>query len=162
MSDNVVLSVQQLQVISALAGGATLTAAAEQAGIHRNTITNWRRTSRQFEEALSEAHYDRAMLIRERMAALVDQAFETLQSLLADPKAPASVRLKAALSIINIAAKPPEPRKRPQVLPEVVETEQPHNPAQPVTQIRGTDTCPCGSGKKFKRCCIDQPHPAAA
>jgi len=44
------LSHQQLAVICALSGGATAIAAAEQAGVHRNTINNWRRNSPPFQK----------------------------------------------------------------------------------------------------------------
>jgi SWIM/SEC-C metal-binding protein len=30
-------------------------------------------------------------------------------------------------------------------------------PARPVLKIGRNDPCPCGSGKKFKKCCVDQP-----
>ena len=29
-------------------------------------------------------------------------------------------------------------------------------PARPAPKIGRNDPCPCGSGKKFKRCCVDQ------
>jgi DNA-binding NarL/FixJ family response regulator len=35
------LTAQQLQVLGALSMGATLTGAAAQAGVHRNTVANW-------------------------------------------------------------------------------------------------------------------------
>src|SRR5487761_2055397 len=93
------LSAQQIEVISALSNGATMTTAADQAGVHRNTIANWRRNQLPFQHALSHAQYDRAMLFREKAEALVDVAIQPLQAILADPKAPASVRLKAALAV---------------------------------------------------------------
>jgi hypothetical protein len=54
------LTPQQLQVVDALSGGATLTTAAAQAGIHRNTVANRRRDSNHFRQAMDPAHYDRA------------------------------------------------------------------------------------------------------
>ena len=30
-------------------------------------------------------------------------------------------------------------------------------PARAAPKIGRNDPCPCGSGKKFKRCCVDQP-----
>jgi transposase-like protein len=100
------LSAQQIQVIDALSNGATMSAAAAQAGVHRNTVANWRRNILPFQYALSHAQYDRAMLFREQAEALVDQAYATLASLLTDPKTPASVRLKAALFLIEKATTP--------------------------------------------------------
>ena len=70
-----------------------MTTAAEHAGIHRNTIANWRRNDLTFQYSLAHAQYDRAMLFREKTEALVDLAVQTLQEILTDPHAPAGVRL---------------------------------------------------------------------
>src|SRR5215813_13613968 len=105
------LTTQQLVVISALSSGATVTAAAQEAGVHRNTINNWRRDCVAFKVALSDAQYDRALYFRERCEGLVDLAMNAIQEILADPKTPASVRLRAALAITQIAAAPPAPKK---------------------------------------------------
>ena len=51
------LSPQQLQVIDALSEGLNSTDAAALAGVHRNTVTNWRRTSLFFREALVDAQW---------------------------------------------------------------------------------------------------------
>jgi transposase-like protein len=130
------LSAPQLEVICALSSGATLSAAAEQAGIHRNTILNWRRNSLPFQIALADAQYDRAQLIREKAEALADLAIQTIQDILTDPKASASVRLKAALAILNLSTKPPEPKKQVELQIEQLTVEPPqpatHNPAQPL------------------------------
>jgi transposase-like protein len=106
------LSPQQLVVISALSSGATMTAAANEAGIHRNTIFNWRRNSIPFQHALSDAQYDKALLIRERAEQLLDLALQTIQDILADPKASPATRLKAALAILNLSTVPPQPKKQ--------------------------------------------------
>ena len=189
------LSPLQHQVIDALSSGASMTGAAAEAGIHRNTILNWRRQNPLFAEVLSSAQYDRTLLIRERAESLVDLAFQTLQSLLSDPQTPASVRLKAALHIINSASTQPAPEKRgesaeklavqewlgdphidaqsmpdPEPQPMAPSAAAPQSPSpvhktaqidlHKVAQIRRNgpkigrnDPCPCGSGKKSKRCC---------
>jgi transposase-like protein len=187
------LSPQQLAVISALSSGATATQAAAQAGVHRNTIANWRRNLQEFQLALDHALYDRALYFREKFEAEIDTALQTLHDILADPEAPASVRLRAALAVIQTATQQPEPKKevmlyfqplqltnsaqptsnrvppepKPQAEPDPL-AETVHNPAQP-QPIRRThpkvgrnELCPCGSGKKFKRCCIEHPDLAAA
>ena len=94
----------QEQVVAPLSDGLTTAAAAAKGGIHRNTITNWRRTSPEFRDALESARQERSLLIRENADALVALSFDTVRTLLQDPSAPAGVRLKAALSIINIAS----------------------------------------------------------
>ena len=106
------LSTQQLDVISALSSGATMTAAAAQAGIHRNSISYWRRNHLPFEHALADAQYDKAMLFREKTEDLVELAVQAIRDILADPEAPASVRLKAALAVISAASTPPAPKKQ--------------------------------------------------
>jgi hypothetical protein len=196
------LSTQQLAVICALSSGATPTAAADQAGVHRNTILNWRRNCLPFQYGLANAQYDRALYFRERMEAEFDLAIQCLHQILADPKAPAFVRLKAALAVIQGATTPPAPKKEvhldiekivstshpePVTLdqlkpaptvhkdaqPAVTPNERPstnsspvHNPAQsPRTvppKIGRNEPCPCGSGKKYKRCCLDNASPLAA
>jgi len=55
------LTPQQLQVVDALSSGATLTDAAAQAGIHRNTVANWRRNSPDFQEALTRMSHTRCL-----------------------------------------------------------------------------------------------------
>ena len=104
-----ILSAQQIEVINALSNGANMTTAAGQAGVHRNTIANWRRNVLPFQHALAHVQYEKAMLVREKTGDLVDLAFKGIQDILTDPKVPASVRLKAALAIIHAASTAPEP-----------------------------------------------------
>jgi hypothetical protein len=195
------LSSQQLEVIDALSSGATLTDAAGQAGVHRNTIAYWRRNSPSFLAAMAHAQYDRTLIFRERAEALADRAFQTFDDILADPSAPASVRLKAATFIIQqvVTPTPPKPEKPltihdPSTDPmdfdstagidhesEEEEPEpaalaagayprstahrnaQPHEPyRRPDPKIGRNEACPCGSGRKFKRCCLGKPLTTAA
>jgi hypothetical protein len=128
-----VLSPQQQQVIDALTDGASSTDAAAQAGVHRNTIANWRRNSLFFREALADAQYDRALLFRDKTECRLDLALETLDAVLSDPKASAATRLKAAMFVIGDACTPPAPRNYPPV--EISEAHQQivhpvHNNAQ--------------------------------
>ena len=183
------LTSQQLEVIDALTSGVTMTAAAAQVGVHRNTIANWRRNNLPFQHAYAHAQYDRAILVREKMEELVDLAVDTLRGLLADPQASPSVRLKAALAVIQAVSTPPPPKKQVELEieklvvqsgpPKVVTLEQfgeatPVPPPPPVhnsaqvpyrreqPKVGRNETCPCGSGLKYKRCCLDKPLSAAA
>jgi len=172
------LSSQQLEVICALSNGVAMTAAAEQAGVHRNTIHNWRRNHLPFQQALADAQYGRALYFREQLEAQVDLAVKTLHDILVDPKTPAATRLKAALAVIQLATTPPAPKQQVIVQVEKVAVDNPqpkpeappaHNPAQSAQPIRRPDPktgrneiCPCGSGLKFKRCCLNKPRAAAA
>ena len=129
------LSTQQLNVISALSSGASTTAAADQAGVHRNTIAYWRRNHLPFQQALSHAQYDRAMLFREKAEELADLALQTIEDILRDPQAPASVRLRAALAIIQTASTPPEPKK--QVTLEIEKIKLVNNPEPQTLEATG-------------------------
>ena len=198
----------QEQVIAAIVAGSNQSAAAEAAGIHRNTISHWRKTSAEFREALSSAQYEKAVFYREQADPLMQLAMEGFRNLLSDPKTPASVRFKTAQFVFEKASTPPPPehsvRAEPQVPVSVLEkllfpsypetSEAPnsvvqisekskivhktaqspvapvHTPEPSVPQtirrdhpkVGRNDVCPCGSGKKFKRCCIGRPHLAAA
>jgi transposase-like protein len=209
------LTPQQLQVVDALSNGATLTDAAAHAGIHRNTIANWRRNLDDFREALASAHHDRAALYRDRAVELADLAFEALRKVLTNPQSSPSALLRAAIFIIDKVATPPKFEKekpatmadmfaamaesdrmhfsqqqpaqppadaqecttahndaQPEPTPEA--EAQPHvfymhNSAQtpetyrrPEPKTGRNDLCPCGSGKKYKHCCLAKSSAGAA
>jgi transposase-like protein len=178
------LSTKQIAVIDALSSGVSFTAAAEQVGVHRNTIAGWRRNHLPFQLAFAHSQYDRALLYREKTEELADLAVAALRKILSDPAASPSVLLRAALAVLTTVSTPPEPKKQVQLDIEKIVThkavsqhvneealepetddaapEKMHNSAQsPVTTIRRegpkigrNDPCPCGSGLKFKRCCL--------
>ena len=173
------LSDQQLLVIDALSNGATATEAAAEAGVHRNTINNWRRNHLAFQNAFAHAQYERALLHRERAESLADKAYASLDALLADPSTPASVRLKAALYILEKASTPPAPKSQVQLEIEKIHLSEPapvhnlHKNAQsaqskPETyrreqpKIGRNEPCPCKSGRKYKQCCLNNPVAQAA
>jgi transposase-like protein len=181
------LTPQQIAVIDALSSGATMTAAAGQVGAHRNTVAHWRRNNLAFQHALAHAQYDRALLYREKSEELADVAARAIRDILDDPKTAASVRLRAALAVMNTISKPPEPKPQVQLdIEKIVIRKQPpqefssesfdSKPApivqncasQPQTirrdhpKVGRNDICPCGSGQKFKRCCVDKPKKMAA
>jgi hypothetical protein len=180
------LSPQMLQVIDALSSGANLTDAAAAAGVHCNTVAYWRRNVPPFQAALQQAESDRDLLFRERAVELADLAFASLREILTDPKSSPSVRLRAATFIIQTAlgrtpakaAKPPvlnnlsaaPPAPNPPVPPQPDQEAAPENlhknAQQPyrrsAPKIGRNEPCPCGSGRKYKRCCLLKPQTAAA
>ncbi|MDQ6676750.1 MAG: hypothetical protein M3Z09_05590 [Acidobacteriota bacterium] len=101
------LSPAQEQVISLLSHGKSISAAAESAGIHRNTIGIWRRTDSTFERALATAQHDRRLLWRDLAEEHIELAISTIHDLLANPQTPPSIRLKAALALLSRADTPP-------------------------------------------------------
>jgi transposase-like protein len=188
-----------LQVIDALSSGVNLTQAAAAAGVHRNTIANWRRNSPEFQQALADAQSDLAFMFRERAEDLAGLAFDSLREILTDPKSSPSVRLKAATFILqtalgqappkagkplifnnlfnppldsNLPVPPPAPEQEAEKEPSLAQectTANRHNDAQkqqpyrrPEPKIGRNQPCPCGSGKKYKRCCLGKPLTAAA
>ena len=92
--DRRVLSPAQEAVIALISAGSTIVAAAEAAGVHRNTVLNWRRHFPHFRVALWRAEEEKALFWREKAEELASSALETLRTILADQSASASVRLR--------------------------------------------------------------------
>jgi DNA-binding CsgD family transcriptional regulator len=105
MPSDPVFTPEQEKVLALLSAGHTATAAAAAAGVHRNTVGNWLRSS-SFRQTLAHIQYQKALLWREKAEALAPAAFETIRQVMADPRAPAGVRLKAANTIIAAATAP--------------------------------------------------------
>jgi hypothetical protein len=168
------LTPDQEKVIAAIIAGATLQAAADAAGVHRNTVAYWRRTSIRFRESLIHAQYEKAIAIREQAETYAADAWAAVAAIVTDPKVSASVRLNAARYIIEKASTPPPPepeavyRLVSAAIPDThkdaqTDAEPAHKDAQSTTPQVGRNTpCPCGSGLKFKRCCLGKSHLAAA
>jgi transposase-like protein len=191
-----VLTPAQQKVVALLSAGATSAAAARAAGVHRNTVTNWRRNPA-IQAALTQDSQAKANL----------WLGET------DPV----VLLKAALALLELQRQAPPATKPGEIVQSAHNAAQPHpqateirqsNPIAPVgavvqpahnaahglatshaahetNPIRGPATpqpsgtprpsaiaalphgpkisrnhpCPCGSGKKFKRCCLSSQEP---
>ena len=195
-SPSAVLTATQEHVLAQIANGATQTAAAESAGVHRNTIRNWL-ASPLFREAFATAQYQNVLFWHDQAAAIGSAAMEQLRALVTKPDTPDGVRLKAILAVMARLRNPPEwIEPLPETPPAMHKSAQAplnlknlspqpaapvHNPAQPeidlgveersiVATFRRegpktgrNDFCPCGSGRKFKRCCLGKPSsPGAA
>jgi phage terminase small subunit len=172
------LSPAQAQVVAALAQGRTVTAAAQDAGLNRNTIYNWLHDP-EFKTAVEEAQREYVAILSDGVRDLAALALETLRNLLEDPKTPPSVRLKTALAILqrphfpqpgwHLPERIEDPRQQ-QVVDGLAEIKAdydamrmtdampPHNPsvsagAPSSAPIARCAPCPCGSGLKYKRCC---------
>ena len=101
-----VLTAAQETVLAHIANGATHTAAAASAGVHRNTVHNWQ-SSPAFCQALAQAQYENACFWHDQTKALAKTAMETLRALLTNPDTRDSVRLKAALAILDRVSQTP-------------------------------------------------------
>jgi SEC-C motif len=171
MSPNPSLSATQHQVLALISAGFTATAAAAQAGVHRNTVANWLHSD-EFRDALANARLHKQLLYWDEAEHLAAKAIARLTSLMDDPEMPPNVRLKATTTVLHYAKAFLSSDTSSLVLPEPAAT---HNFAQPdpapavpaegspvppaVSTYRSgpkvgrNELCPCGSGIKFKRCC---------
>ncbi len=123
----------QNTVLAHINSGQTLQQAAEAAGVHRNTVLNWRRTDPEFQNAWHEAHFDQAMHWRDQVLPLASLAIDTIRQILEDPTVAPSIRLRAALAVQKIVSAPlPAPPKVLEAadLPAAAQPEIVHNLAQ--------------------------------
>lgn len=176
----------QEQVLALISAGSSVSDAAQTAGVHRNTIHNWVRSVPDFRLGLARAREAKAVHWHEQAELMAPAALDAIRTMIADLSLPAGVRLKAALSILAIATTPaPEPLPPPPFAPKPIGDHAPRSahafstqsvfdtmplelPAPPETpqtvhnsaqsKTGRNDLCPCGSGKKFKRCCLDALH----
>jgi len=136
------LTPAQQRALALLSAGSTATAAAQFVGVHRNTVGNWLRAAA-FRDVLIQTRSDQDLAWREQTRSLAGQALGTIQAILADPQVPAAVRLEAALAI----------QGRPHPKSPAQSDTKPATP-KPAAQPGRNQLCPCGSGRKFKRCCM--------
>jgi hypothetical protein len=185
MSTALTLSPAQQKVLALISAGFTATAAGRQVGVHRNTVANWL-DSDEFCAALETARRHKILLYRDEAEALAAKALASLYQVMDNDKESGAVRLKAigmalehARSLMPMDAiglVPPDP-DAPVPPPEndspmhndaqLPEPNSPHSPAvSPMppaptainhAKIGRNDLCPCGSGIKFKRCCLGKP-----
>jgi uncharacterized protein YchJ len=183
---NSTLSPVQAQVVTALAAGASISAAAKSAGVHRSTVHNWLNDAA-FSAQFDTSRHDYVESLRDQLRDLSALALDTIRQLLENPGAASSVRLRAAQFVLNRSNWVlPEPISSPkQQLEEAemaaleaevgyhrlteeinkAETRAGHTTIQ---RIARNAPCPCGSDLKYKRCCgaaapplLNQPPRAA-
>ena len=151
----------QVQVLESLVAGKSVTAAANEAGVHRTTVHLWTRTLPDFARALLSLRQQRADRILDELGDLADLAINTFRQILTDEKAPAATRLKAAMEVAKlIESQRPTTFFHPVVeklhqdlsVAEVIAPEPPQTATK--TAVVGRNApCPCGSPLKYKRCC---------
>jgi transposase-like protein len=98
MSDSV--TARQRRAIEALVAGATVTAAAETAGVSRQTVYAWMRQG-DFAEALDNAGAEVRRAAVRRLTAALDRAVTTV-SRLAETAEDEAVRLRSALAVASM------------------------------------------------------------
>jgi hypothetical protein len=148
--DTSTLSSVQLEAVAALATGNSVLATAELAGVHRATIHNWLNLP-EFRDALEHMRQDVAAHLDAQVRRMADLAIDAIRQILTDPNASPSVKLKAALAVLDRPLFP----KPVAAAPDQTEDPPAFLPAQPAAcvEIARNALCPCGSGIKYKRCC---------
>lgn len=155
------LTLAQTQVVQALAAGRSVTAAARQAGTHRSTVHNWLKSNSAFAAAVREAREDYRHILTDGLLDLASQALQTVQEILNSPETPASVRLRAALAILERPTSPDTGWNLPASVESAAESPQIEEAgAHSDSAIARSAPCPCGSGLKYKRCCGRTAPPA--
>ena len=95
------LSPVQAQVALSLASGASISTAAQSADLSRTTIYSWLQNEPNFSAAVEQAKSEFVLTLRDQLRDAAAKALATIIAIMDDPKAPASVRLKASLAILN-------------------------------------------------------------
>ncbi len=120
------LTPQQDQVIALLMQGAKAFEAAQQVGVHRNTVSNWRRSCPEFQHAFADAQLEQSTYYRAQIANLGDSAIRELKAILKEPSS--SLTLRAVVVILDRIIKPVPP---PPLLPPIPEYQAESHQAPP-------------------------------
>ncbi|MBL8173257.1 MAG: SEC-C domain-containing protein [Bryobacterales bacterium] len=174
------LTQRQLDVLQALSGGRSVTAAAEAAGVHRTTVHHWLRTIPEFRLCLDAARQAHIDAVRDGMNELAAPSLELLRRVIHDEAAPIALRMRTAFNILKFVATPEKKvvdkdiesqwkvieaafsqghlagreTAAQQEAPETQHNSSLSTQSQTVEpQTPRNALCPCGSGNKFKRCC---------
>jgi hypothetical protein len=108
-AEAVELNLAQCRAVAALAGGATITAAAEAAGVSRQTLYAWLVGAPGFVAELNRARAEARDAIRREVRALATSAVATMRWLIESPDSPPAIRLRAAQAVLTaVGADRPE------------------------------------------------------
>jgi len=100
----------QLAAISALVGGASVTEAAERAGVDRTTLHRWMSGDAAFVATLNRTKLEVLDEIRAELRSTAGSAARVVRELVTNPKTPPAVRLRAALALLeSVGGLTPEP-----------------------------------------------------
>ena len=102
------LPAQQQQAIAALLSGATVTAAADRAGVARQTLHRWLADDPGFIAAHNLARREMANAVTQALRVLSVQSVKVLKRALTSPETPAAVKVRAAVEVLRMTARPPE------------------------------------------------------
>lgn len=155
---NTTLSTAQVDAVATLAAGNSVLVTASQVGVHRATVHNWLKLP-EFKDLLEQARRDHAAFVDAKLREITELALDTIRHTLTDPAVPPSVKLRAALAVIDRPLFPRSIDPLPQHIDE--ELTPSSHPGEPAflsatceaPEIARNAPCPCGSGSKYKRCC---------
>ena len=94
------LSQSQMAAVAAITAGCSITGAASRAGIDRSTIYLWLKQAA-FVAELNRAKMEQVQLVKDELRALAVDATRTLRDLLTAPETPPTIRLRAAVAVIQ-------------------------------------------------------------
>jgi transposase-like protein len=157
-----ILTTQQQHVLALLAQGSTVGAAAKAAGVHRNTVSNWRRAgSPEFRNAWQSAQVEQAAYWRDQIQVLGNVAVASILCILEDPRTTPSVRLKASLAVLNIIATPPPAHQAEELVTPELHIPDLHNPAQaiPAQAIPAQPAAATSASQNPAQPCTTKPDP---
>jgi transposase-like protein len=179
------LTVPQFKAVAALAAGKTVSTAAREAGVSRQTLYEWRNLE-EFRNAWTEAKSVAIQGLMDELKDLTRDALQTLHNLLHDPASTPNVRLKAALAVLNRFENTGHPGwVLPQAVQEPKQAEAERKmfaadlarsaarpsltkpDAKPVSPNRNSHgrpfyPCVCGSGDAYVICCMATTKDTAA
>lgn len=98
----------------------------------------------------------------QQLAALAGIAVDALRTLVTEPKTPPHVRLRAIQLILETAGAPGDDDTPGRAMPIPISSQAPaRGPVavphdKPLAEAGRNHPCPCGSGLKFKKCCLEK------
>jgi transposase-like protein len=97
------LDERQLAAIELLLAGKTITATADEIGVHRNTLSRWVHGNREFRAALRQARSAAVEAAQSRIQELSPLVVDALASIALDPTAGRRDRTQAAAKLLDFA-----------------------------------------------------------
>jgi transposase-like protein len=133
------LTEAQAKAVAALARGATITAAAAEAGVHRTTVYKWIHADRQFHAAAEEARDEYGRTIQDQLAEMSCVAVDIIRDVLCSANAPKSLRIRTAFALLARPRFPkqewPLPKPGALRLPYIPDYDEQPDPATPATPV---------------------------
>lgn len=102
------LDAAQKRAITSLLTGATATAAAKAANVHRGTVHRWMKEDPAFIAEFNLARKEMSEAVGQELRYLASEAIDVLRSFLVDPDIAPPLRLKAAIEVLKASSPLPD------------------------------------------------------